>query len=38
MISEGSCNMENWINDAEKSSLHHNKLHFKINSNKKELF
>ncbi len=39
MISEGSCNMEDWINDAENSALHHkNKLHFKINSNRKELF
>jgi len=31
MISEGSCDTENWGNDAEKSALHHrNKLHFTI--------
>ncbi len=31
MISEGSCDTEDWSNDAEKSSLHHkNKLHIKI--------
>ncbi len=33
MISEGSCDTEDWSNDAEKSAVHHrNKLglHFKI--------
>jgi len=31
MISEGSCDTEDWSNDAENSALHHrNKLHFKI--------
>ncbi len=29
MISEGSCDIEDWSNDAKKSALHHrNKLHF----------
>ncbi len=36
MISEGSCDTEDWSNDAENSALHHrNKLHFKIYSNRK---
>ncbi len=31
MISEGSCDTEDWSNEAENSaSLHRNKLHFKI--------
>jgi len=31
MISEGSCDTEDWSNDAENSALHHRKkLHFKI--------
>jgi len=31
MISEGSCDTEEWCNDAEYSVLHHrNKWHFKI--------
>ncbi len=31
MISEGSCDTEDWSNDAENTALHHrNKLHFKI--------
>jgi len=31
MISEGSCDTENWSNDAENLALHHrNKLHCKI--------
>ncbi len=31
MISEGSCDTEDWSNDAENSALHHrNKLYFKI--------
>ncbi len=31
MISEGSCDTEDWSNDAENSALHHrNKLHFNI--------
>ncbi len=35
MISEGSCDTEDWNNDAENSALHHrNILHFKIYSNK----
>ncbi len=30
MISEGSCDTEDWCNDAENSALHHmNKLHVK---------
>jgi len=29
MISEGSCDAEDWSNDAENSTLHHrNKYHF----------
>ncbi len=39
MISEGSCDTEDWSNDAENSALHHkNKLHFQIYSNRKLLF
>ncbi len=35
-ISEGSCDTEDWSNDAENSALHHrNKLNLKIYSNKK---
>ncbi len=31
MISEGSCDTEDWSNDAENSALYHiNKLHFKM--------
>ncbi len=31
MVSEGSCDTEDWSNDAENSALHHrNKLHFTI--------
>ncbi len=31
MISEGSCETEDWSNDAENSALHHrNTLHFKM--------
>ncbi len=31
MISEGSCDSEDWSNDAENSALYHKiKLHFKI--------
>ncbi len=31
MISEGSCDTEDWSNDAENSALRHrNKLHFKV--------
>ncbi len=38
-ISEGSCDTEDWSNDAENSALRHsNKLHFKTYSNRKELF
>ncbi len=33
IISEGSCDIEDWSNDAENSALHHrNKLHFKMHS------
>ncbi len=39
MISEGSCDTEDWSNDAENSALYHrNKLHFKIYSTSKPLF
>ncbi len=39
MISEGSCDTEDWCNDAENSALHHrNKLHFTIFSHRKQLF
>ncbi len=31
MICKGSCDTEDWSNDAENSALHHsNKLHFKL--------
>jgi len=30
MNSEGSCDTEDWSNDAEKALHHRNKLHFKI--------
>ncbi len=31
MISEGSCDTEDWSNDAENSALHHrNKLYFRV--------
>ncbi len=34
MIPEGSCDTEDWSNDAENTALHHrNKLHLKIYSN-----
>ncbi len=34
-----SCDTEDWSNDAENTAAHHrNKLHFKIYSNKKQLF
>ncbi len=33
MISEGSCDTEDWSNDAENTAAHHrNKLHFNIYS------
>jgi len=39
MISGGSCDTEDWSNDAENSALHHSvKLHFKIFKNRKLLF
>ncbi len=39
MISEGSCDTEDWSNDVENSALHHrNKLYFKIYSHRKQLF
>jgi len=36
MISEGSCDTEDWSNDAENPGINHhrNKLHFKIYSNR----
>ncbi len=39
MISEGSCDTEDWSNDAsENSALHHrNKLHFTIYYNRQQL-
>jgi len=39
IISEGSCDTEDWNNDAENSALHHrNTLYFKIHLNRKHLF
>ncbi len=39
MISEGSCDTEDWSNDADNSVWpHRSKLHFKIYSNRKQLF
>ncbi len=39
MISERSCDTEDWSNDAENTDLNHrNKLLFKINKNRKQLF
>ncbi len=39
LISEGSCDTEDWRNDAGNSALHHrNKLHLKIYSNRKQFF
>ncbi len=39
MISERSCDTEDWSNDAENTALHRrNKLHFKVYSNRKHLF
>ncbi len=40
MISEGSCDAEDWSNDAENlSALHHmNKLHFNIQNKIKSYF
>ncbi len=39
MISEESCDTEDWRNDAENSAFHHrNKLHFKIYLKRKPLF
>ncbi len=39
MISEVSCDTEDWSNDAENNSLNHrNKLHFHICSSRKQLF
>jgi len=36
LISEGSCDIEDWSKDAENTALRSlNKLHFKIYSNKK---
>jgi len=39
MISEGSCNTDDWSNDAENTaSPSKNKLHFIIYSKRKQLF
>ncbi len=39
MMSEGSRDTKDWSNDAENSALHHrNKLHFKIYSQRKDIF
>ncbi len=36
MISEGSCDTEDWSNDAENTAFHHkNKLNFKMYWNRK---
>ncbi len=38
MISEGSCDIEDWGNDVENSALRHrNKLHLKIYYNEKKV-
>ncbi len=38
MISEGSCDTEDWSNDAENSALRHrNKLYFKVYENRKTI-
>ncbi len=39
MISEGSCDTEDWSNGAKNLALRHrNKRHFKIYLNRKQLF
>ncbi len=39
MISEGSCDTEDWSNDAEISASHFRRiLHFKIHQNRQQLF
>ncbi len=39
MISKGSCDSEDWSNDAENQlCFHRNKLHFKVYENRKQLF
>ncbi len=39
MISEGSCDSEDWSNDAENTAAHHiNKLHYTVDSHRKQLF
>ncbi len=39
MISEGSCDTEDWSNDAENTAAHHrNKSHFTIYLHRKQLF
>jgi len=38
MISVGSCDTEDWSNDADNSVYHRNELHFKIYSNRKQSF
>ncbi len=38
-ISEVSCYTEDWSNDTKNSALHHrNKCHFKLYSNRKQIF
>ncbi len=39
IISEGSCDTEDWSNDAENVVLHRrNKFNFRIDYNKKQLY
>ncbi len=39
MISEGSCDTEDWNNDAENTALHHiNTLYCKVDQNRYPLF
>ncbi len=39
MISDGSCDTEDWSNDAENKEINYrNKLHFNIYSHRKQLF
>ncbi len=38
MISEESCDSEDWSNDAENSDLHHSNINYKIYSNRQQVF
>ncbi len=39
IISEGSCDTEDWSNDAENTAVHHkNKLRFTIHLHRKQLY